>query len=125
MQFFYLENGCHFPRSVISGHISRQGAPYPKQFPTKFCGILNQIRLGRKCKNVIFIRLKMAAILWNLEQLGRNFSLHSRTTQRMCMQNIYGISVIMRALEPAQRFKHTFWIWQQGLQHYQKHIGPT
>ena len=76
--------------------------------------------------------IQMATILWDLEQLhvGRFFALHTRTNQGMCLQNIIGISVTMRALEMGQRFEHTFWIillllrWWQ-LQRYQKLIGPT
>ena len=52
----------------------------------------------------------MADISRNIELLGRNFALHSGTTQSMCLQNIIGISVKLRALDPSQRFKHTFWI---------------
>ena len=52
----------------------------------------------------------MATILQNLDQLGQNFALHSETTQSMCLQNIIGISVQLRALDPAQRFQHTIWI---------------
>ena len=65
-----------------------------------------------KSKRMWFFRTKMA-ISWNLQQLGWNFALLSSTTQGMCMRNIIGISVIMRALEPAQRFKHTFCLWRQ------------
>ena len=43
-----------------------------------------------------------------LKQLGPNFALHSRATQGICMQNITGISVIMKALEPAQRSSTRF-----------------
>ena len=79
----------------------------------------------------------LATILGDLEQLGRYFVLHTRTSQGMCLQNITGISVIMRALDPGQRFEHTFWILllpslplilcrrQQQLQRHQKHLGPT
>ena len=80
----------------------------------------------QKCKIVIFFRIKIAAILRNLEQFGQDFALHSRTTQGMCMQNIIGIPVIMRALALEQRFGNTFWImWRRRLQLYQKHKGPT
>ena len=71
-------------------------------------------------------QLKMATISRNLEQLARNFALHSRTTEYMCLQNIIGISVKMRALGPGQRLQRTFWIlWRRRLQRYEKHIGPT
>ena len=45
----------------------------------------------------------------------------------MCLKNIIGISVTMRALEPGKRFKHTFRILQRWrrLQRFPKHIGPT
>ena len=63
--------------------------------------------LREKCKNVIF-QFKMAAISWNLEQLGPNSALQSGTTQDVCVQNIIGISLKLRVLGPAQRFENTF-----------------
>ena len=60
----------------------------------------NQNKLGEMCENVFFL-LTIAAILWNLQQLGRNFVLDSGTTHGICMQSIIGIYVIMRILEPA------------------------
>ena len=70
--------------------------------------------------------LKMAVILQNLLQLGQTYALGCGTTQGMCMQNIIGISVIMRALELVQRFANTVWILRQWrLQCCQKQIGPT
>ena len=50
----------------------------------------------------------MAAILRDLEQLGQYLALHTRTTQGLRLQKIIGISGIMRALDPGQRFEHTF-----------------
>ena len=50
----------------------------------------------------------MATISRNLEQLGRNFALHSGTTQDMCLKNIVWITVTVRALDPGQRFEHTY-----------------
>ena len=67
--------------------------------------------------------VKMASILWNLKQLGRNFAPLSRTTQGMCMQNIIAISAIMRALELAQRFHNT--CGGGGFNARKKYIGPT
>ena len=69
----------------------------------------------------------MDAILWNIEQLGQSLTLHSKTTQGLYTQNMIGISVILRTLDPVQRFEHIFWIQQrwQRLQMYQKHIVPT
>ena len=87
----------------------------------------NQNRLGEKCEKAIFL-FKMAAISRNPEHLCQNFAPHSTTTKSMCMQNIVRTSPIMRALEPAQRLKHTFFLQQQQgprqLQRYKKHIGP-
>ena len=69
---------------------------------------------------------KMAAISWNLEHLGPNFALHSRTTQDTCVQNIMGISAKLRGLGPEQRSPYTFWIlMRRRLQTNQKYIGPT
>ena len=47
----------------------------------------------------------MTSISLNLEQLVRYIAcaLHTRTTKGMCMQNIIGISVTVRALEPGVR----------------------
>ena len=53
-----------------------------------------------------FFQFKMAVILWNLEQLGPNFALHSGTTQDMCLQNIIRISLKLRVLGLAQKFKN-------------------
>ena len=75
-----------------------------------------------------FLKFKMAAILWNLEQFGPTFALHSGITQDICLQNMTGISVNLRALHvgPKQRFEHTFWILQRRRLHTrQTHIGPT
>ena len=72
---------------------------------------------------------KMTTILRNLEKLGQNFALHSGTIQDMCLQNIIGISVKMRALGPGKRFEHTLWIILGGgggfkpIQHI--HVGPN
>ena len=64
---------------------------------------------------MLFVRSKMAAILWNYEQLGQNFTLtaHSRTTKGYVHAKyiiVISVTCILRALEPAQRFEHTFWI---------------
>ena len=73
----------------------------------------------------------MATISWNLEQLGRNFALHTGTTQDVRLQNIIGISLKLRALVSAQRFDNTFWILllllrrRQWLKTYKTHIGYT
>ena len=69
----------------------------------------------------------MATILRNLEQLGRHLALLSGTIHSIRSQNIIGISVKLRALDPAQRFEHTFWnlfLRRRRLQIYQTHIGP-
>ena len=68
----------------------------------------------------------MAAISLDVEQLGRYFALHIRTTHRMCLQNVIGISITMMALDSG-RFEHahTFWIQRQRLQHYETHMGLT
>ena len=69
-----------------------------------------------------FFDSKMAAFSQNLEHLGRNFALHSETTQVMCMQNIIEITVIIRV----QRFEHTFCLQRRRrLQTYQTYIDPT
>ena len=47
----------------------------------------------------------MAAILWNLEQLGQNLALHSGTTPDIYLQNMIGISVTLRMLDPGQRLE--------------------
>ena len=93
----------------------------PSDAPTMFRWN-NENTLGEK-----WISIEIATILWNLKQLGQNFALHSRTTQSISIQTIIGISVTMRTLEPAQRFKHTFWIlrWGRRFQTYPKYIGPT
>ena len=149
MQFFVSLKMVTISKvKVISGHIPRQAAPYPKQshisgfFNSKALLIIfvhainSQIHLSKSCCKAsapyslinyhkLFL-FKMAAILRNLEQLGRYFALHTMTTQSMCLQNIFGISVIMRALDPGQRFEHTFWILLRWwLQRHQKHIGST
>ena len=62
-----------------------------------FHGKTNENKFG-KVEKCDFYRLKMAAILWNLEQLGQNFALHSKTTHGMCMQNMIGISATLKAL---------------------------
>ena len=73
----------------------------------------------------------MAAILRNLEQLGRNFALYSRSTQDMCLQHIIRTSVKTRALGLGQGFEKRFWILplllmrRRQLQTYQTHIGQT
>ena len=73
-----------------------------------------------------FLSIENGCHFWNLEQfLGRNFALHSRTTQGMCMQSMIGISVTLMMLDPVQKFKHKFWILQWQLQMYQKNIGST
>ena len=74
----------------------------PSNVPANFLWN-NQNRL-RKFKKCDFFRLIMAAILWHLEQLVRNFALYSRTTQGMRMQNMIGISVTLRTIEPAQMY---------------------
>ena len=51
----------------------------------------------------------MAAILRDLEQLGRYSALHSNTIQGMCLQNIIRISVKMKVLDLGKRFEHTFY----------------
>ena len=88
---------------------------------------ITEIDLGKSTKKW-FLKFKMATISRNLEQLGWNFALSSGTTQDLCMQNIIGISVKLRALDPTQRFEHTFWILlllrRRRLQTYQTHIGP-
>ena len=76
-----------------------------------FVGIAN-IAWEKSAKMWFCFRFKMDTILRNLEQLGRNFALHVGITQDMCLENIIGISVKLRALClcPEQRFEHTFWI---------------
>ena len=44
----------------------------------------------------------MAAILRDLEQLGRYFALHFKTGQGMYMRYMIGLSVTMRNLDPGQ-----------------------
>ena len=59
-----------------------------------------------------------AAILWNLEQLDPHFALHSRTTQRLCIQIILLTSICNNeSSKTATRF---FWILWRRLQTYQK-----
>ena len=93
----------------------------------RFVWILTKIDWEKSAKMWFFKKIKMAAILRNLEQLGPNFALHSGTTQDMCVWNIIRISLKLRALGPAQRFEDTFWILLplRWLQSYQTHIGPT
>ena len=80
----------------------------------------------QKC-DIFYLKLP-SFILWDLEQLGRNFALSTRTIQGMCTEDMIGISVTMRMLEPTQRFEHRNWL-QQWLQTYKNHIhvhiGPT
>ena len=69
----------------------------------------------------------MAAISWNLEQIGPNSALHTGTTQDMCVQDIIGIYAKLRVPGPEQRFDNTFRIllqWRR-LQTNRTHIGPT
>ena len=40
----------------------------------------------------------MAAIMWNLDELGRNFALYFGTTKGICMQSMIGTSVLLRML---------------------------
>ena len=95
----------------------------PAKFPWD-----NQNRLGEKYKNTNFYRLKLAAILWNLEHAIKPKFCTALKDHPIgtCMQNIIGISVMMRALQVPQRFDNIFWILrQQRLQHYQEQLGPT
>ena len=98
----------------------------PSKAPTEFHWN-NLNRFGEKYKNATFSTEKSCGILSNCA----NCALHFGTTQNMCPQNMIGISVILRMLDPGQRFRYTFWIlrwWQhQRLQRYQNHIhvGPT
>ena len=59
-----------------------------------------QNTFGEKCKNVVVYLI----ILWDLEQSGLFFALHTRTTQGMCTQSMTGTSVTMRTLDLRQRF---------------------
>ena len=103
-----LWNGHHFPRSIIFEVKLPDKVPLtPSNVPTKFnWNIQNRFEKVQKCD----FQFKMAAISQNLEQSGRNFALLFGTTQDICLQNITGISVKMRAQGPGQRFKNTFWI---------------
>ena len=102
---FYLQNGRHFPKYIVKDKvIFPDTVPLtPSNVPTMFRWD-NRNSFGEKC-NMLFFQLKMAAILWNLEQLGRNFALHSGTTQDMCLQHMIGITVILRMLhvDPGQK----------------------
>ena len=84
--------------------------------------------MGRKEQKCDFFKMKNCCHFVEYWAIGRNFALYSRTTKGMCMQNVIGISAILRALVPSQTFDNTFWIlWRRRrrLQHWQKHIGPT
>ena len=108
---------------------SRTRCPFTQAMSLPSVVGTTKIDLEKSAKMWYFL-FKISAISQNLEQLGRNFALHSGTTHGMCLHTIMGISVKMRALDPGQRFEHTFWIllllqWRRRLQRYQKHIGPT
>ena len=64
----------------------------------------------------------MAAISWNLQQLGPNFALHSGTSEDTCLQNIIVTFANLRALGRGQRFMCTFWSLHWQLQTNQTHI---
>ena len=97
---------CHFFTFKMAGIYQGQGnlrsysrtrclLPQVMFLPRFFW--ITRIDLEKSAKMWYFL-LKMAAILWNLWQLGRNFGLHSGTTQDLCLQNMIGISrVILRS----------------------------
>ena len=76
----------------------------------------------------MFFQFKMASVLWNLEQLGPDFALHSGAIQDMYLQNVIGISEKLRALQnvgpPPPRKLITHFGSYYWLQTNQTHIGP-
>ena len=65
----------------------------------------------------------------NLEQLGRTFALHSRTTYRHVPAKYHWHLCKIEGVRSGTKTEHPFWIlllWQwRRLQTYQTHIGST